>query len=600
MKTRQRLIVTLLMAFLPMLASAYDAKVDGIYYNLDASTKTATVTFKDSNYGSYSKSVTIPPTVTYGGVIYDVKTIGHHAFWLSEELTAVTIPSSVTTIEKYAFGCTALTSITIPGSVKTFGEYIFYFCQELKKAVFNKGVTIIAQQMFERCQKLESVTLPSTLKTIDWYAFYQCSGLESITIPEGVTDIKSYAFDSCDNLRSITFPSTMENVGWYSFAFCDALTSVIVKGNTTINNQAFYSCSDIRVVSLNCTTIDNWFAGTPLETVTLGNNVQTIGEGAFEGCYNLRSLDIGNQVKTISNKAFSGCYNLTYISIPNSVTSIGKEAFYAEGGEFRFFGIGSGVTSVGEKAFGGSPYSLYYDGSNTAILPSLINKGYLLSVSFGSHVTSIPANLFSNCGLLETVTLSDNVTYIGESAFSDCYYLREFIIPKGVTTIYDKTFMNCPQLIGAYIGDNVTTIGDKAFYGCYQLQVVSIGKNVNSIGENAFSDCSQIENVYCYATKIPTIHDSSFDFGRMDHATLYVQPSLLSTYSNREPWSSFGTILPIQSGITTALEELPQDKVQSSKFKVQSDSWFTIDGRKINGKPTKKGVYIHNGKKVMR
>jgi hypothetical protein len=30
---------------------------------------------------------------------------------------------------------------------------------------------------------------------------------------------------------------------------------------------------------------------------------------------------------------------------------------------------------------------------------------------------------------------------------------------------------------------------------------------------------------------------------------------------------------------------------------VTSDEWYTIDGRKLNGKPAKRGMYIHNGKK---
>jgi hypothetical protein len=31
----------------------------------------------------------------------------------------------------------------------------------------------------------------------------------------------------------------------------------------------------------------------------------------------------------------------------------------------------------------------------------------------------------------------------------------------------------------------------------------------------------------------------------------------------------------------------------------QADAWYTLDGRKLNGKPTTKGLYIHNGKKVI-
>jgi hypothetical protein len=40
--------------------------------------------------------------------------------------------------------------------------------------------------------------------------------------------------------------------------------------------------------------------------------------------------------------------------------------------------------------------------------------------------------------------------------------------------------------------------------------------------------------------------------------------------------------------------------VQSSKLKAQSnDAWHTLDGRKLSGKPTQKGVYINNGIKVV-
>ncbi|MBR4366786.1 MAG: hypothetical protein IKP43_08405, partial [Bacteroidaceae bacterium] len=30
-----------------------------------------------------------------------------------------------------------------------------------------------------------------------------------------------------------------------------------------------------------------------------------------------------------------------------------------------------------------------------------------------------------------------------------------------------------------------------------------------------------------------------------------------------------------------------------------SDEWYMIDGRKLNGKPTMKGLYIHAGRKVV-
>ena len=48
------------------------------------------------------------------------------------------------------------------------------------------------------------------------------------------------------------------------------------------------------------------------------------------------------------------------------------------------------------------------------------------------------------------------------------------------------------------------------------------------------------------------------------------------------------------SGIATDLHQVTSDKSQ-----VTSDEWYTIDGRKLNGKPAAKGVYIQNGKKTV-
>ena len=47
-------------------------------------------------------------------------------------------------------------------------------------------------------------------------------------------------------------------------------------------------------------------------------------------------------------------------------------------------------------------------------------------------------------------------------------------------------------------------------------------------------------------------------------------------------------------GVTTGLNQVTSDKSQ-----VQSKEWYTIDGRKLNGMPKKKGVYIQNGQKAV-
>lgn len=92
------LVTTMLLTVL--VAHAYDCEVDGIYYNLDATKMTAAVTYGENKYNG---TVVIPTEITYSDEIYNVISIGERAFEYCRDVTSVTFPKTMTSIEYRAF-----------------------------------------------------------------------------------------------------------------------------------------------------------------------------------------------------------------------------------------------------------------------------------------------------------------------------------------------------------------------------------------------------------------------------------------------------------------------------------------------------------------
>lgn len=105
--------------------------VDGIWYTLNKTAKTAEVTFRGSSVNSYSNeytgAVVIPASIRYQGEEYSVSSIGDNAFYNCSRLTSIVIGNSVTSIGFMAFyNCSGLTSVTIPESVNYIKFRAFY------------------------------------------------------------------------------------------------------------------------------------------------------------------------------------------------------------------------------------------------------------------------------------------------------------------------------------------------------------------------------------------------------------------------------------------------------------------------------------------
>ena len=91
------------------------------------------------------------------------------------------------------------------------------------------------------------------------------------------------------------------------------------------------------------TTITTAIIPASVEYNSVTYSVTSIGNGAFNGCDGLTSVEIPNSVTSIGYSAFYNCTGLTSVTIPNSVTSIGEYAF-AECSSLTSVTIGNSVT----------------------------------------------------------------------------------------------------------------------------------------------------------------------------------------------------------------------------------------------------------------
>jgi len=347
--------------------------------------------------------------------------------------------------------------------------------------------------------------------------FYGASYNFNLTIPSTVTydsetytvtGIGEYAFYYVDSLISITIGSEVTGIGEYAFDNANNLTSITIDSN----NQNY---SDINGVLFNKDqTILIYYPRGKLDTsYTIPGTVTTIGNNAFQICYNLTSVIIPDSVTIIGSYAFEDCSSLTSVIIPDSVTIIGEVAF-RNCNNCQTITIGSAVETIGYDAFE--------------------NCESLTSVIIPDSVTYIGDDVFRDCYSLISVTIGSGITIISEDAFENCNSLTSVIIPDTVTIIHDDAFRNCENLTSVTIGSGVTIIYDEVFENCYALSNVIIGSGVTYIGDDAFRNCDSLTSVY-FMGNIPSINTSG-NFYSNDSDTAYIMSTatLLDTNAPAE------------------------------------------------------------------
>ena len=558
----------------------------------------------------FTGSLTIPNSVT---------SIGDYAFRCCSGFTgSLMLPDSVVTIGNYAFyNCNGFTGdLTIPSSVTSIGTGAFNSCSGFTVVNFNAtncaDVSNSSYPPFQGCEG--TLVIGSNVERIPAYMFYGCSGFTgSLTIPHSVTSIGNYAFSGCSGFTGVYYTGSISQ--WCDVLFGDGASNPLYYAhNLYIDNELV---TDL-VIPENVTEINarSFYGATCITSLTIGEQVTSIGNYAFENCNNINnvyytgsisqwcnisfvsgtsnplyyarnyyfenelvtSLVIPEDVTEIKAYAFYHAIHFTLLNLGNSVTSIGNSAFAYCSGFSGSLTIGNSVTTIGNNAFqycSGFTGNLTIGNSVTSIGNSAFNycRSFTGSLIIPNSVTSIGAYAFYYCsGFTGNLAIGNSVTSIGNYAFANCYgFTGNLTIPNSVTTISDYAFGSCYGFTGSLtIPNSVITIGNNAFQHCSGFTgSLTIPDSVTSIGYYAFANCNGFTGNLVISNALTSIGNNAFYFCSGFTGNLTIGSSVTSIGNNAFYYCRGFTSI-------TSLAELPPTIGSNAFYYVNHDIPVTV------------------------
>ena len=572
---------------LPIIVYGTQFEVDGIRYETVNDTEVQVI-YNDSV--PYAGVINIPDSVNFYSAKLAVSGIYSEAFLNCTELTSVSIPETVKSLNYNAFkGCTGLTSVIIPNSVSWIDGAVFEDCTGLETVVLPNSIISIVSGVFKGCTSLNTITIPETVTRIGSAAFQNCTGLTSIVIPQNVVTIEDMAFSGCTGLTEIySNPATPPTLYSETFFGVDKSIPVYVGSGclqayqsawywnefTNFVEQSGFVAEGVRFEhnglyyislgegNLAVTYKDGWedYAGDiviPAQVVYNDNtyNVTTIGYRAFAECKDLTSLVIPASITKIEEYAFLGRTGLTSIIIEE-----GNPVYDSRDN------CNAIIITDGDK--------LYYGCKNT-VIPGTVKE--ILALAFLSCIELKEINLpeglthimdaaFYGCSGLTSITIPESMTYLGWYAFEGCTGIKSITIPKNVSyisaecfnsgvltsitvaednTVYDSR-ENCNAIIetatnklvmgcrNSIIPNGVQSIGVSAFVHCDGLTEIIIPDGVTLIDDRAFEYCVDLANI-TIPSSIEYIGNSAFYY-----CTNLTTVTMPSSVANIGKWAFLG------------------------------------------------------------
>ena len=440
-----------------------------------------------------------------------------------------------------------ITSIIIPGGIASIDvESLFRGYNNVTSIILNEGLEYIANYAFDYLDLVTSVVIPSTVNYIGTGAFEHHSGYKFIFLckaesqPEGWSN----SFAGGQGITDVVwgYKSTYTD-NKLNYALCEVggVKTAVVIGVADETQTTFAPLAEIdghttTRILWNYLKYNASFVG-GLTTVVIPDGVTEIDAYAFyyasygsptTALSNMTTLVLGSGLESIGEGAFNGCNALTIVIVPNSVTALGNNAFYHSDGHLVI------LCEAESKPAGWSDYFDGKGGSNTYVdvvwgykSTYTDNKLNYALCEVGGVKTAVVIGVadetqttFAPLAEIDGHTttrilwnyLKYNASFVGG--------LTTVVIPDGVTEIdayafyyysYGSPETKLSNLTTLILNEGLVSIGEGAFYGCNALTTVIVPNSVTSLGNHAFYHSDGHLVILCEAESKPAGWSDYFD-----------------------------------------------------------------------------------------
>lgn len=366
------------------------------------------------------------------------------------------------------------------------------------------------------------------------------------------------------------WPKEEEEPGTYPYAFKRVSrggSAYTVDCNSTSSNTITSgdTKSGLNYSDAGSSTSNN----TPV-SVVFGDCCQSIGDNACSGWTYLSSVTISDNVTSLGANSFYNTLRIEHLEIGSGITQIDQQYTFHSTGK-------SGSTkpdldlsanvglNVGNTVF----YNCYFNNiifpNNCTLSSDSFNFCSASTLSFGSgtiisemgkYIGSFFNSIISNIDLngvtqifdyafattsgYTSITIPPSVTTFGQYAFNKVSTLNSVTIDYASNaTLGDYQFYDLP-ITSLTIGSHPTSIGSSMFSKCTKLRTLVIPSNISSIGSYAFYQCSGLTSITVESVTPPTLGGYGV-FDDTNNCPIYVPSGSVDAYKAASGWSSYAS-----------------------------------------------------------